>query len=133
VDTTASIIVKLELPDDSEISTANNQHSAIHFQDATIKTEPFTHRNLAYDDDTTHADSKNGMEYKGICFKHEYEYEEDSIPVIVHTVEVGHSVFVKSEILEDSEMPHNVTNFHDSKIKTKSIVHQNKDYECNNP
>jgi hypothetical protein len=133
-DATASVVVQFEMADDSE--TANNQQSELHIQDATIKTEPFTHRNLAYDDETTHADSNNSMEYKGMCFKHEYKYEEDSIPVIVHNVEVGHSVLVKSEILEDSEMatsdlPHNVTNFQCSKIKTKPIVHQNQDYECN--
>jgi hypothetical protein len=104
-DTTASVIVKLELPDDSEISTANNQHSAIHFQDATIKTEPINRRNLACDDDTSHADAKTSMEYKGICFKHEYKYEEDSASVMVHNVEVGHSVFVKSEMPYDTKMP----------------------------
>jgi hypothetical protein len=118
----ASVVVKLEMPDDSEISMINNRQSSIHFQDFTIKTEPFNHRNLAYDDDTTNADSKNSMK----CFKHEYTYE-DSTHVVAHTVEEGASVIVKSEMSDDSGMSttpfsSNVPGSQESTVKTEVIV-----------
>jgi hypothetical protein len=128
----ASVVVKLEMPNDSEISTANNQHSAIHMQDSAIKTEPFNHRHVAHDDDTTRDDDKHIMEYKRICVKHEYKYEEDSTHVMSHTEEPIHSGFVKSKTPFDSGMsttqcPHNVPDGHDSKVKIEVIVHRNLD------
>jgi hypothetical protein len=87
LDNQASVVVKLEQPDDSEISTANNQHSAIQMQDGAIKTEPFNHRHMAHDDDTTRDDDKHIMEYTRICVKHEYKFEEDSTHVMSHTEE----------------------------------------------
>jgi DNA-directed RNA polymerase subunit RPC12/RpoP len=127
-DNQVSVVVKLEMSDNSEISTANNEHSAIHIQNSTIKTDPFNHRN----DNTTHAYSNNSMEYKRMCFKHEYTYEDDSTRVMLHSVQAGNSVFAKSKMLDDSEIhtsdfPQNVTNVKVSKIKTESIVRQNQD------
>jgi hypothetical protein len=73
-DNQAAVVVKLEIPDDSKISTANNPHDAMRIQNGEIKMKQFNNRNLVCADDTTHADSKNSMK----CLKHEYKYDEDS-------------------------------------------------------
>jgi hypothetical protein len=125
-DNQASVVVKLEIPHDSDISTANNPYDALHIQNGEYKMTLFNNRNLVCADDTTHADSKNSME----CFKHEYKYEKDSTHVMVHNMEAGTSFFVKSEMPYDSgisttQFPHNVGQ--DGKVKTEVIVHHNMD------
>jgi uncharacterized Zn-finger protein len=119
-------LVKLVMPENLEILTANSPHNAIHFQDFTIKKEQFEHKNLVCDDTTTHDDAKHSME----CLKHEYKYEEDSTHCITHNVEAGNSVFVKSELPYDSMMstekhPYNKADFQESIIKMGSMAHPN--------
>jgi hypothetical protein len=106
----AFVVVKLEMPD-------------------SFNSEPFNHRNVAHDDDTTCDDYMHIMEYKRICFKHEYKYEEYSTHVMSHAEEARNSVFVKSEMPFDSEMsttqfPHDVPDSPGGKVKTEVNVHQ---------
>jgi hypothetical protein len=88
----APVFVKLEMSDDLERSTANNQYNAIYSQNGTIKTEPFNHQNIVCDDDTvsSYSDTKHIME----SCKHEHTYEEDTLNVMAHHVGAGTSVFV---------------------------------------
>jgi predicted RNA-binding Zn-ribbon protein involved in translation (DUF1610 family) len=134
LDNQASVVVKLELPDDLEISTEQFPYNAIHFQESKIKTESIIYDHKACDDYSTDDYGQQTIEINRICVKHEYKSEEDSTHVMSHTEEAGISVFVKSEMSDDSEVstsrtPHNVPDGQDSTVKTEVIVNRHTDCE----
>jgi hypothetical protein len=100
-----SVFVRSEMPDDSVMSTSQFPHNLAESQDSTVKTEVIVHQNPDWHNDDTHDDVQHSAECHTFCFKHEYKHEEDSTPVVAMNVDAGTSVVVKSEVPDDSRVP----------------------------
>jgi uncharacterized Zn-finger protein len=131
-----SVFVKSEMPDESGVPTTQFPHHIADSQDCKVNTEVIVCHNKDCGDSITYHDVQHSAVSNIICFKHEYKYEEDSTHFIEQNVEEGTPAVVKSDMQDYSGMstldiPHNVSIFLDSEIKSESIVHPNQDCDGN--
>jgi hypothetical protein len=87
MDNQASVVVKLEMPDDSVISTADVPHNVPDFQESEIKTESIIHEHQICNDYSTRDEVRQTIESNISCVKHEYKFEDDNTHAMPHNVE----------------------------------------------